>query len=210
MTTIIGLDLGHRNPITAAFYSTETDSFADVSVFRCSYDFVEHVTKTLEPGSALVLLERPHAWAIQPIHANLRAGLESHSIPCLAVEDSWSSRVCSECGNFYRETCANLGRCGPAFACECGYADDADFNAAKNLVRWYLNPDERLNFPVLPVCVNALSRKRPHAMKRKPYKMSTYSPPLHPIDIPTPKRSVLFEDDLPNFLAAMEKISEHI
>jgi IS605 OrfB family transposase len=83
------------------------------------------------PRRSRVFNRRLSHWLYGLILARLRQDCEENGV-CLVMKDpAYTSQTCSECG-----WCERRNRNGDRFCClHCGYADQADHNAARNLER---------------------------------------------------------------------------
>ena len=93
----------------------------------CSYIAFENLTDIRDrmPGA-----KRLHAWAFRRLYDYVSYKAEEHGISVRQVNPATTSRRCSSCGFTHEDNRSSQD----SFEClKCGYANHADYNAAKNI-----------------------------------------------------------------------------
>jgi len=84
-----------------------------------------------------ILNNKMRRWSYAKFTRKLERICEEQGIDLKKVSPAYTSQRCSKCGEIHEES-----RNGEKFICiSCGYSDDADLNAAKNILhRGVYNP----------------------------------------------------------------------
>ena len=73
-------------------------------------------------------------WTYPLLFSRINQLCEINGVHFFTIDPAWTSQTCNKCG-FVHE----LNRCGEIFLCRnCGYTQDADYNASKNILKTYL------------------------------------------------------------------------
>ena len=91
---------------------------------------LKNIRRNSKQKSSKKFRTKAHYWTYRQILRRIELHAEVVGVQCLRVSPSYTSQTCSVCGDIRKEN-----RYGEMFQCvNCGHAEDADINAAKNIL----------------------------------------------------------------------------